>query len=78
MIFTVISKRASSFGNGKQLSKDRFRLMKDLNVFYYDSESIQKEFGKFGLTEITNIDEPIKHMDNEPPLECILIKCNKP
>jgi 2-polyprenyl-3-methyl-5-hydroxy-6-metoxy-1,4-benzoquinol methylase len=77
MIFTVVSKKTSMFGNGIQLSKDRFEIMNGLNVFFYDFESVKKEFGKYGLIDCIEIDEPIKHMDNEPPLKCLLIKCQK-
>jgi 2-polyprenyl-3-methyl-5-hydroxy-6-metoxy-1,4-benzoquinol methylase len=77
MIFTVVSKKASMFGNGKQLSKDRFEIMDGLNVFFYDSDSVKREFGQFGLEEFLEIDEPIKHMENVPPLKCLLIKCQK-
>ena len=34
MIFTVVSKKASMFGSGKYLSKDRFKIMNGLNVFF--------------------------------------------
>ena len=77
MVFTVVSKKAPMFGNGKQLSKDRYKLMQGLNVFFYDSASIEKEFGNYGLIEFSEIDEPIKHMENEPPLKCIFSKCKK-
>jgi len=62
MIFTVVSKQANMFGNGRQLSKDRFEIMKGLNVYFYDSDSVKKEFADFGLTEFKDIEEPIKHM----------------
>lgn len=77
MIFTVVSKKASMYGNGKQLSKDRFEVIKGLNVFFYDLVSIKQEFENYGLIEFSEIDEPIKHMENEPPLKCILVKCKK-
>ena len=77
MIFTVVSKRATMYGNGKKIAKDRFETMKGLRVFFYDEYSVRREFGEYGLTEFTDIDEPIKHMKNEPPLKCILIKCKR-
>ncbi|WP_372933431.1 class I SAM-dependent methyltransferase [Mariniphaga sediminis] len=77
MIFTVVSKKASMFGNGKQLSRDRYEILKGLNVFFYDFESVKKEFNNYGLIESSEINEPIKHMENEPPLKCILVKCKK-
>lgn len=77
MIFTVVSKQANMFGNGKLLSKDRFQIMKGLNVFFYDSESINKEFADVGLLEFKDIDEPIKHMIGQEPLKCKFVICRK-
>jgi 2-polyprenyl-3-methyl-5-hydroxy-6-metoxy-1,4-benzoquinol methylase len=77
MIFTIVSKKASMYGIGKQLSKDRFEIMDGLNVFFYDSDSVIREFNKYGLIEFFEIDEPIKHMENELPLKCILVKCKR-
>jgi len=77
MVFTVVSKKSMMYGRGKYLSKDRFEILKGLRVFYYDFESVKKEFAHFGLIEAVEIDEPIKHMKNEPPLKCILVKCKK-
>lgn len=77
MVYTVISKNSSMYGDGKQLSKDRFKLMNGLNVFFYDSDSVEREFEKYGLFEFSEIDEPIKHMKSEPPLKLILVKCKK-
>lgn len=77
MVFTAISKNNPMFGKGKQLSTDRFQVTKGLNVFFYDSTSIKQEFEKYGLVEFYEMDEPIKHMTNEPPLKCFFIKCKK-
>lgn len=77
MIFTIVSKKASMFGNGRLLSKNRYEIMKGLRVFFYDSESVTHEFKDYGLIDFKEIDEPIKHMDNEPPLKCIYVKCKK-
>jgi len=77
MIFTVVSKKASMYGSGKQLSKARFEIMKGLNVFFYDFESVNREFKDYGLMNYSEIDEPIKHMENEPPVKCILLECKK-
>lgn len=77
MIFTIASKKASMYGSGRLLSKDRYEMQKGLNVFFYDSESVRQEFSEYGLVEFNEIDEPIKHMENEPPLKLILVKCKK-
>ena len=77
MVFLVVSKQASMYGSGKQLSTDRFEITKGLNVFFYDIESVKNEFNSYGFIECFEMDEPIKHMENEPPLKCILVKCRK-
>jgi len=77
MIFIVVSKKANMFGKGKLVSKNRFELMKGLKVFFYDFDSVNQEFKNYGLVHYYEIDEPIKHMENEPPLKCIYVKCRK-
>jgi SAM-dependent methyltransferase len=77
MIFTVVSKHANMFGNGKRLSKDRFEIMKGLNVFFYDSDSVKREFSDFGLRKFKDIDEPIKHMIGQEPVKCKFVICRK-
>ncbi len=77
MIFTVVSRKAGMYGTGKLLSKDRYKILNGLKVFFYDDDSIYKEFKEFGLLHYKKIDEPIKHMQNIPPLKCYLITCKK-
>ncbi|MNK18881.1 Methyltransferase domain protein [compost metagenome] len=57
LVFTVISKEARTYGTGKQIGKDRFEQFGGVNMFFYDKETIQEEFGPFGLMEITEIEE---------------------
>jgi len=68
MVFTVISKEASTYGQGKLISKDRYENFGGVNMFFYDRESIKAEFSEAGLFEITEITE------NYP---FFLIKCKK-
>lgn len=77
MIFTAISKKAPMFGKGTQLSKDRFEIMDGVKMFFYDSNSVKQEFGKYGLVQSSEIDEPSKTMKNKPPLKFTIIKCKK-
>ena len=78
MVFVVVSKGYSRlYENGKRISKDRFRMQNGLEVFFYDSESIKKEFGPFGLAEFSEIEEPIKHMPTEEPMRFWMIVCRK-
>jgi 2-polyprenyl-3-methyl-5-hydroxy-6-metoxy-1,4-benzoquinol methylase len=68
MIFTAITKDAKTYGQGKQIGKDRFEMFGGAKIYFYDDESIQKEFGEMGLFEINTVTE------NYP---FYLIKCKK-
>lgn len=57
MVFTAITKHASTYGVGEQLGKDLFRTRDGVELFFYDQESIQEEFGRFGLVESTVVEE---------------------
>jgi SAM-dependent methyltransferase len=77
MIFTTISKEAPMFGKGKQLGKDYFEIMEGVKMFFYDSDSIKQDLGKYGLIELSEIDEPHKNNENKPPFRFIVVKCQK-
>ena len=77
MIFTTISKEAPMFGKGKQLDKNYFEIMDGVKMFFYDSDSIRQEFGKYGLVEFFEIIEPHKNNESKPPFKFIMIKCQK-
>lgn len=77
MIFTTISKEAPMFGKGKQLGKDYFEIMEGVKMFFYDSDSIKREFGRYGLIEFSEIAEPHKNRENKPPFKFIMVKCQK-
>ena len=77
MIFTVASEKNPMFGFGKKLSNNRFEIKKGLNVFFYNPDAVKREFGKYGLVDFFEIDEPIKHMKNEPPLKLFYIICKR-
>lgn len=57
MIFTVITKEAHTYGQGKHVSKDRFEMFGGVQIFFYDKESVRREFEKFGLLEIKEVNE---------------------
>ena len=68
MVFTAITKDAQTYGQGIQVSKDRFEMFGGVTIFFYDQQSIEEEFGKVGLFEVTEVTE------NYP---FYLIKCGK-
>jgi len=78
MVFITVSKSYTKlYENGKPVSKNRFRIQNGLDVFFYDTETIVKEFGRFGLVEYTEIEEPVKHMPNEEPMKFWMVVCRK-
>jgi SAM-dependent methyltransferase len=58
MIFTVISKRAPMYGQGPRLGDDWYERLPNLPMYFYDAESVKREFGPYGLLELSEIDEP--------------------
>lgn len=68
MIFTTITKKAQTYGQGTMISKDRFGMFGGVKIFFYDKETLKEEFGSEGLFEITEVTE------NYP---FYLIKCKK-
>ena len=77
MIFTAVSKKAPMFGKGTKLGEDWFETMKGVRIFFYDTNSIEKEFGEFGLTDFFEIDEPHKEAADKPPINFWFIRCKK-
>lgn len=77
MIFIAVSTKARIFGEGRKISKNRFKIDNGLNVYFYDMDSATKEFKNYGLIDIREIDEPIKHMENELPIKFLMITCQK-
>jgi len=58
MIFTVISKKAPMYGQGPRLGEDWYERLPNLPMYFYDAESVKREFGPHGLLEFSEIDEP--------------------
>jgi SAM-dependent methyltransferase len=58
MIFTVISKKAPMYGQGSRLGDDWYERLPNLMMYFYDAESVKREFGPYGMLEFSEIDEP--------------------
>lgn len=58
MIFTVISKKAPMYGQGPRLGDDWYERLPGLPMYFYDAESVTREFGPHGLLELSEIEEP--------------------
>lgn len=59
MIFTAISKESSMYGQGARLGDDWYERMPNLRMYFYDPESVEREFGPYGLVELSRISEPL-------------------
>lgn len=57
MIFTTITQKAATYGQGTPIGKDRFELFGGVQMFFYDVDTIKKEFGASGLVEIRAVEE---------------------
>jgi SAM-dependent methyltransferase len=77
MIFTTVSKKAPMYGKGRQLGENQFEIMEGVKLFFYDSDSIKREFGEYGLIGFSEIDESNKNKENHPPMKFINVKCKK-
>lgn len=58
MIFTLIAKDAPMYGRGERLGEDWYEVLPGVQMYFYDADSLQREFGSYGELEITRIEEP--------------------
>lgn len=77
MVFTLAPKNSGLYGKGKFLSRDRFEIAHGLKVFFYDTDSVKKEFMAFGMIKCVDIEEPVKFMEGEEPVRLKLVICKK-
>lgn len=57
MVFTMISKKAPTYGTGELIGKDRYAMFGGVELFFYDEDSIREEFEAAGLFEISGVTE---------------------
>ncbi|AKU97864.1 Methyltransferase [Labilithrix luteola] len=69
MVFTVISKEWSMFGQGTKLGEDWYETHPGVKMFFYDADSLRRELGPYGLVDITKVDEPIPNGTLRPFLQ---------
>lgn len=77
MVFVAISKMDTKYGEGNEISKDTFETKHGVTLFFYDSDSVETEFGTYGLIEAEEINEPAKKMENKPSQRFWQIVCRK-
>lgn len=57
MLFSVITKAASTYGKGVEVGKDRFEMFGGVQMFFYDRQTIEEEFSGFGRIDVLEIEE---------------------
>lgn len=77
MVFVAISTSTPTYGEGVRLGRNWYRTKHGVELFYYDSESVDKEFGSYGLLEAKEIDEPAQKVENRPSQRFWQITCRK-
>lgn len=77
MVFVAVSKGFPSYGTGRMISKDRFETMPGVKIFFYDEDSIKREFQKYGLVQYIEIEESGKLKKDKPTLKFWYIVCQK-
>jgi SAM-dependent methyltransferase len=77
MVFVALSKADARFGEGTEISKDTFETRHGVTLFFYDSVSVEAEFGKYGLLASEEIEEPANNTSNKPTLKLWQIVCRK-
>ena len=73
MIFTLISKSAPMYGQGPKLGEDWYERAPGLPMFFYGPESVQRELGEYGITDVSPVDEPV-HGGSYPFLNVTCVK----
>lgn len=74
MIFTVISKTAPMYGQGPKLGDDWYEIHPGLRMYFYDAESVAREFGTYGLVEQSELDEPLHNGSSFPFINVVCTK----
>ncbi|KAB1068639.1 class I SAM-dependent methyltransferase [Tamlana haliotis] len=77
MVFIAISTEDPNFAKGEVLSENRFKTKHGVNLFYYDAEAVESEFGDFGLIDAEEISEPEKIIEGKPYQQFWKIICQK-
>ncbi|MCU4157399.1 class I SAM-dependent methyltransferase [Carboxylicivirga sp. A043] len=77
MVFIALSKIDIRYGQGKEISKDAFETKHGVTLFFYDSDSVKREFGEYGLVKSEEICEPALNVGNKPSQKFMKIICRK-
>lgn len=74
MVFVAISTDSPSFGKGVKIGENRFEANPGAKIYFYDTDAIKDEFGKYGFVSFEPVSESEK---SKSSLKFWLIQCNK-
>jgi SAM-dependent methyltransferase len=57
MVITTLSRKAPQYATGKKVGEETFEMSYGVTLFFYDDRTIREDFGKYGLLEVTEIEE---------------------
>ncbi len=77
MVFVTIAKTDGRYGKGEEISKDTFLTSHGISLFFYDRDSIKEDFGRYGLLEAQEVDEPLNKVEGQPSQRFWQIICKK-
>ena len=77
MVFVTISKKAPMYQKGTCIGPDRYETLPGVRIFFYDVDSVRREFGAYGLLDCAEFVEPNNHAKDAPPLDFLMIRCGK-
>ena len=77
MFFNVISTDSLNDYTGKTMGQNLLKLENNLEVYFYNLEAVMKEFSNYNIIDIYKIQEPIKHLQNQKPINCLNVICRK-
>lgn len=74
MIFSVISKKAPMYGQGPKLGDDWYEIHPGSRMYFYDADSVERELGRHGLVEQSELDEPLHNGSSFPFINVVCTK----
>ena len=63
------------FGRGTRLGDDLYEVFPGVKMFFYDADSVEREFGPYGLRDYCEIDEPAPGSAALPFINVVCEKC---
>ena len=77
MVFVTISKHHYKYEIGEEVEIDTHAMPYGVTLYFYDNESIKRDFGKYGLIDAALIDEPKTGDVNELKRGFWCVTCKK-